>query len=132
MLVSGKYRHVTGDEWWERFLMTITVKETKSSYIFTLLEVQGDFIPTQIESLFKKSNRAVIRKQKSGHPVKVGDDNTWFVIYPYQAGIPVLFELEESDRFIPINTLVCACISLYGTFLSPIKKAAFACILLCI
>lgn len=97
MLVEGKYKHACGDNWWDRFEMTITVRETKSSYIFTLLESSGKFIPDQIGTLFKKSNRAVICKQKGGHPVSVGDDNTWFVIYPFQAGMPFLFELMEKN-----------------------------------
>lgn len=98
MLVSGKYRLVSGDDWWNRFEMTMTVKETKASFILNLLEMEGRFIPGQFEMLFQKSNRVVIRKGKSGHPVEVGGDNKWFVIYPFQAGIPFLFELAENEE----------------------------------
>lgn len=98
MLVSGKYRLLSGEDWWNRFEMTLSVKETHASFILTLLSLKGSFIPVQIEMLFKKSNRAVIRKGKSGHPVEVGGGNKWFVIYPFQAGIPFLFELAENDE----------------------------------
>lgn len=95
MLVSGKYRLVSGDNWWNRFEMTLSVKETKSSFILVKLDVNGRFIPGQIEMLFSESDRVVIRKRKCRHPVEVGKNNTWFVIYPFQAGIPFLFELIE-------------------------------------
>lgn len=95
MLVSGKYRLVSGDNWWNRFEMTLSVKETKSSFILVKLEANGRFIPGQIEMLFSEMDRVVIRKRKSRHPVEVGNDNNWFVIYPFQAGIPFLFELME-------------------------------------
>lgn len=98
MLVSGKYRLVSGDNWWNRFEMTLFAKETQASFVLTLLSSEGKCIPGQIEMLFRKSNRTVIRKGKSGHPVEVGGDNTWFVIYPFQAGIPFLFELAENDE----------------------------------
>ena len=95
MLVNGKYRLVSGDNWWNKFEMTLSVRETKSSFILVKLDVNGRFIPGQIEMLFSESDRIVIRKRKNRHPVEVGNDNTWFVIYPFQAGIPFLFELME-------------------------------------
>ena len=97
MLVSGKYRYTNESVGWDWHEILMNVKETKSSYIFTLLEMNGRYFPDYIEMLFSKSNRAVIRKQRSEHPVFVGDNNTWFVIYPYQAGIPFLFELVEEQ-----------------------------------
>lgn len=98
MLVSGKYRLRSGDDWWNRFEMTLSVKETKASYILTMLESSGRFIPSQIEMLFKKSSKVILRKNKGGHPIEAGSDNTWFVIYPFQAGIPFLFELVPNDE----------------------------------
>ena len=98
MLVSGRYRLVSGNDWWNRFEMTLSVKETQASLILTLLSSAGSFIPGQIEMLVEKSNRAVIREGKSGHPFEVGGDNKWFVIYPFQAGIPFLLELAENDE----------------------------------
>ncbi len=95
MLISGKYRLVNGDDWWNRFEMTMSVRETKVSFILTKLDINGGFIPGQIEMLFSKSDRLLIRKGKSRHPIESGSDNTWFVIYPFQAGIPFLFELME-------------------------------------
>ncbi len=97
MLISGKYRYANESVGWDWHEITMNVQETKSSYIFTLLEMNGRCFPAHIEMLFSKSNRAVIRKQKNRHPIIVGDNNTWFVIYPFQAGKPFLFELMEEQ-----------------------------------
>ena len=67
-----------------RGVVTIRVKETEKSYVFTLIDM-----------LFAKSGRAVIPRDKpSPHAIPWKGDG-WFTIYPYRAGIPFLFNLAE-------------------------------------
>lgn len=75
--------------------VTIKVKETEKSYVFTLVENTCYFSPGHIDMLFAKSGRAVIPRDKpSPHAMPwKGDD--WFTIYPYRAGIPFLFNLVK-------------------------------------
>lgn len=71
----------------------LKVTETERSYIFRLIENTCKYEPTRLLNLFKKSNKAIIKKKNGGHPV-IGY-STGFVIYPYQHGIPYLFEYIE-------------------------------------
>lgn len=67
--------------------------ETEKSYIFKLIENTCRCKPTRLLNLFKKNDKAIIKKKNSGHPVV--EYSTGFVIYPYQHGIPYLFEYIE-------------------------------------
>lgn len=77
--------------------ITIEVKETEKSYILTLVSDDSRYSPAHIEMLFKKSKRVKINKEYNGHPMIWGSRKEYFVIYPYQSGIPFLFELCEKD-----------------------------------
>jgi len=76
--------------------ITIKVKETEKSYILNLMENTYRYSPAQIDMLFYKSNNVVIKKFKNPHPIR--DYGNWFVIYPYQSGIPFVFELVDSEE----------------------------------
>jgi len=71
----------------------INVKETEKSYIFELMKNTYRYSPAQIDMLFSKSDNVTINKFKNPHPIR--DYGNWFVIYPYQSGIPFLFELDK-------------------------------------
>ena len=70
--------------------ITIKVSETEKSYIFELVENTCGYDPWRITSLFKNSNKAIIKKENRKHAVRTYDD--FLVIYPYRDGIPYLFE----------------------------------------
>lgn len=94
-MISGTY-HCADDDHGFRMDITVEAKETEKSYILTLIEDKSRFPSGHIEMLFKKSKRTVIPKvnrKPGGHPVL--DHETWFIIYPFQAGIPFLFELQQ-------------------------------------
>ena len=96
-MISGEYR-CSGDDHGYRMDITIEARETEKSYILTLIEDKSRFPSGQIEKLFKKSKKVVIPKvnrKPGGHPAM--NHETWFVIYPFQAGMPFLFELQEQQ-----------------------------------
>ena len=73
--------------------VVIKAKETDKSYVFELVDNTCRYSPGHIDMLFGKSGRAVIARNKpSPHSMAYKEDD-WFVIYPYRAGIPFLFEL---------------------------------------
>lgn len=76
--------------------ITIKVSETDKSYIFALVENTCRYDPWRITSLFKNSNKAIIKKDNGKHAVRTCDD--FFVIYPYRDGIPYLFEHIDRKR----------------------------------
>ena len=94
MLKQGLYIAENDESIWNEYTVKMKVKETEKSYIFELVEFKSRYSGVHIETLFKKSNRFVLRKNKGGHAMRVwGDDN--FTFYPYQAGIPYFFKLAS-------------------------------------
>ena len=69
----------------------IDVKETEKSYIFRLVELKSHYSATHVETLFNKSKRLVLRKNKEGHAMRIWSDEN-FTFYPYQAGVPYWFK----------------------------------------
>lgn len=90
---KGLYRY-SKDELFNSGVITIEVSETNKSYIFKLIENTFRYSPAHIDMLFSKSNRIMINKEKNPHAINIGED--YFVIYPYRAGIPFLFDYVES------------------------------------
>ena len=94
MLKQGLYIAENDESIWNEYTVKMNVKETDKSYIFELVEFKSRYSGVHIETLFKKSHRVVLRKNKGGHAMRVwGDDN--FTFYPYQAGIPYFFKLAS-------------------------------------
>lgn len=96
MLKPGRY--VTENKngsWIHRYRIVMEVKETEKSYVFKLVEYDNRYGYDHIERMFNGKERKTIRKDKPcGHAMRVwGDDS--FTIYPFQAGIPFYFKLEE-------------------------------------
>lgn len=73
--------------------VTIEVSETEKSYTLRLIENSCRYSPAHIDMLFSKNNKAVINKNKNPHAINFYDG--YFVMYPYRAGIPFMFEHEE-------------------------------------
>ncbi len=97
MLKPGRYKAEQDGDIFHAYRYVMEVKETEKSYVFKLVEVVNRYADDQIEHIFGKNGRAVLRKDKpSRHAMRVwGDDN--FTIYPYQAGIPFYFKLEKES-----------------------------------
>lgn len=94
-LIHGIYRCADDPETtWNPNDITIAVKETEKSYIFTLIKDNTRYTDSHIDMLFSKSNRIAINKNRSPHTIRVFDDHS-FTIYPYRNGVPFYFELLE-------------------------------------
>ena len=87
---QGLYKHIKDDEHFNRGKIIIEVSETAKSYIFELINNTFRYSPVHIDMMFAKSDKVIINKEKSPHAIILGND--YFVIYPYRAGIPFLFE----------------------------------------
>ena len=72
----------------------VWMKETKHSFIITLVESTCKFEAPQLDDLFRDSPRVVIRKSGSKHALNISGDD-WFCLYPYCVGVPYPFRMEE-------------------------------------
>lgn len=70
--------------------ITVNLKETKKTINLHLVENSCRYSPAHIDMLFAKKDKISIKKQDGSHAVFLYDN--YFVIYPYRAGIPFLFE----------------------------------------
>ena len=94
MLKQGIYKAENDDNIYNSYEIVMEVKETEKSFIFKLIKLESQYNADHIRWLFSKSNKVIIRKQHSGHAMRIwGDDD--FTIYPYQAGIPFYFQLMK-------------------------------------
>ncbi len=75
----------------------MSVKETEKSFIFELLSFNSRYAGAHIEMLFAKSKKVIINKNKGGHAMRIWEDNC-FTFYPYQAGVPYMFYLQEEKK----------------------------------
>ena len=92
---NGTYKYVHGG--YGGGEITIAVKETPKSFVFQLIENTCRYSPAHIDMLFKDSNKVTINKEKSKHAMRFSDtSDDWFVIYPFQAGIPFAFDLVKN------------------------------------
>lgn len=109
MLKQGVYRHRHEHEYVEGAVfcgdILLKVRETESSFILTLLEQQVRYDAPQIDDMFQKSDRLVIRKDGSKHGISLckGQDD-WFCLYPYRVGVPYSFEHEDRFRMTEQNS----------------------------
>ena len=71
----------------------LQVKESEKSYNFQLIKNTMRFSPAHIDMMFSKSDKARVPKVNSPHAINFGEE--YFVIYPYRAGIPFLFDLVK-------------------------------------
>lgn len=92
---KGFYRCTHDNHMHDNGSIVVEVSETEKSYILKLIENTYKYSPAHIDMLFEKSNKVVIKKEKSPHAIIEGGD--YFVIYPYRAGLPYLFEQVVND-----------------------------------
>lgn len=90
MLKPGIYIAENNDNLLDSYKVTMDVKETEKTYVFRLIDFQSRYSAADIECLFEKLKRVVIKKTRSRHAMRVWSDED-FTIYPFQAGIPYYF-----------------------------------------
>lgn len=97
MLKSGLYvSHYSSNDVYDSYEITMKVKENNSSYTFELVDFRTKYGATQMEDLFKKSKRIVLRKEKSKHSIRIFSDRD-FTLYPYRVGVPYYFVFQEES-----------------------------------
>lgn len=96
MLVKGLYVAEDNECAWvcDRYKIVVDVKETEKAFILTLISFDTRYGATQIEDMFSKSKKVVIKKDGSNHGLKVWSDKD-FTIYPYRIGVPFYFRLKD-------------------------------------
>lgn len=75
----------------------VVFKQTRSQFSLTLTDDSPDYfhIEPPLDDVFLHSRKLVIKKNGSKHALVDGD--AYFVLYPFRAGTPFLFELEGGD-----------------------------------
>lgn len=97
VIENGVYRYTHEDM--GGGVIELYVKETEKAFILKLLKNTCRYSPAHIDMLFKKSDRVIVRKYESRHAMRFSAGfHDYFVIYPFQAGIPFLFELVKDDQ----------------------------------
>jgi len=108
VLKPGIYRHSHETEYADGTVehhgdILLKVRETKTAFILKLMEQQVRYDAPQIDDLFQKSDRIVIKKDGSRHAMSfVSGQDDWFCLYPYRVGVPYAFTHE--DRIISQST----------------------------
>ena len=77
-----------------RYEIKINVSETEKAFVLTLLELNARYGATQIEDMFSRSKRVMIKKDGSKHAIRVWGDED-FTLYPYRVGVPFYFKKSE-------------------------------------
>ena len=96
VIQNGVYRYTHEDM--GGGVIELDVKETEKAFKFTLIKNTCHYSPAHMDMLFAKSDKAVVRKQGSRHAMRFSSAfDDYFVIYPFQAGIPFLFELVKEE-----------------------------------
>lgn len=96
MIQNGIYRYA--HEGMGGGVVEMEVKETPTAFTFRLLKNTCRYSPAHVDMLFAKSDKAVVRKHGSRHAMRFSSAfDDYFVIYPFQAGIPFLFELVKEE-----------------------------------
>lgn len=95
MLRPGRYKAEHDGDIFHAYRYIMEVKDTEKSYIFKMVETSNRYASDQIETMFNGRSKVVLRKDKPcRHAMRVWSDHD-FTIYPYQAGVPFYFQLEE-------------------------------------
>ena len=94
MLKPGTYIAEHHETIWDDYTIRMKVKETEKAYIFELESFDSRYSGVHIETLFSKSKKVILRKDKGGHAMRVWSERD-FTLYPFQAGIPYWFKLQN-------------------------------------
>ncbi len=92
-MINGTYKYEDKDDVMNHGRIILKVSETEKAYYFQLIENSMRFSPAHIDMMFSKSDSVRINKERTAHAMNLGED--YFVIYPFRAGIPFLFELVQ-------------------------------------
>lgn len=94
-LPDGVY--VSKSKWPHAWDVRVAFKQTKSRFTLTLIDDALDYrhIDPPLDDAFLHSRKLVINKNGSKHALV--DGKTYFVLYPFRAGVPFLFDLEGGD-----------------------------------
>ena len=104
MLKPGIYRHCHDNEYADGTVVhggeiVLEVHETKTAFVLCLMEQGVRYDAPQIDDMFRKSKRVLIKKNGSKHAMTFCDNNNeWFCLYPYRVGVPYSFEHEDSIK----------------------------------
>lgn len=82
-----KYQNLGIDKHGE---LVINLTETEKEYVFKLVKNNLLYSPAQLDMMFFKKETVRLNKKRNPHEVNIYDE--YFVIYPYQAGIPFTFK----------------------------------------
>ena len=94
-LPDGVY--ICKTKWPHGWDVRVAFKQTKSQFSLTLIDDSLDYrhIEPPLDDVFLHSRKLVIKKNGSKHALV--DGKTYFVLYPFRAGAPFLFEFEGGD-----------------------------------
>lgn len=96
-MINGIYKYEDKEAIMNYGRVILKVSETAKAYYFQLIENTMRYSPAHIDMMFAKSDSVRINKERTSHAMNLGED--YFVIYPFRAGIPFLFELvKENDN----------------------------------
>lgn len=87
---NGYYRYENRDCRFSEGSVVVKLKETEKAYCFELIENTMRYSSAHLDMMFTNNKKVIVRKNKSPHAINCGEE--YFVIYPYRAGIPHLFE----------------------------------------
>ena len=90
-MINGFYKYEDTNDIRNHGKIILQVKETDKAYNFELIKNTMRYSPAHIDMMFSKSYKARVTKANSPHAINLGTD--YFVLYPYRAGIPFLFDL---------------------------------------
>lgn len=98
MLQSGIYKASREGNIFQAYQYEMEVKETEKSFILKLVKAENRYADGQLDDMFGKSSKVVLRKDKpSRHSMQVWSDHD-FTIYPYCVGVPFYFAKEDSHE----------------------------------
>lgn len=99
MLKPGLYIAQNNDSIYDAYTIKMKVKETDKTFIFELVELSSRFSAPHMKKLFQNSKKFWLRKSRGGHGIQCWGDSS-FTFYPYQAGIPYVFNLVSDEAVI--------------------------------
>lgn len=95
-MLEGMYEAENNDSYLDRYRIKLSVHETEKSYVLQLIEFDSRYGAGQMETLFSKSKRVVLRKNKGRHAMRIWSEDD-FTFYPYQAGVPFYFRKIKKE-----------------------------------
>lgn len=91
-MLNGIFRYTGENNPYDRGRLRVKITETPAT--FRLEVIERDMYTEAHTCLLFKRDIVYINKARSPHAIRWGAD--WFVIYPYRAGVPCIFEREEA------------------------------------